>query len=244
MTQMFNAHPLVDVRDVRKTYTLGELQIPALRGVSFTVDKGQFVAIVGPSGAGKSTLLNMISGVDRLSTGEVFVGGQSIHRLNETKLAHWRGSSLGIVFQFFQMLPTLTLLNNVMLPMELAGKYTPSERKERAAHLLEAVGLKDHIHKLPSRVSGGQQQRAAIARALANDPPLLLGDEPTGNLDSGSAEVVFNLFAALATQGKTVLMVTQDDELAARIPRTIALAEGLIVEDTYAKPTVDEASPE
>ena len=221
--------PLVAVHEVRKTYKLGDLEIPALKGVSFSVDAGEFVAIIGPSGAGKSTLLNAISGVDTLTSGEVIVAGQAVHRFNETQLARWRGASLGIVFQFFQMLPTLTLLNNVMLPMELAGKYTPSERKQRAAHLLEIVGLQDHIHKLPSRVSGGQQQRAAIARALANDPPLLLGDEPTGNLDSDSAEIVFNLFADLAQQGKTVLMVTQDDALARRLPRTIALSEGLVV---------------
>jgi putative ABC transport system ATP-binding protein len=222
---------IVEVRDLHKRYQLGDLIIPALKGVSFTVQAGEFVAIVGPSGAGKSTLLNMISGVDRLTQGDVLVTGQHVHKLNETQRARWRGATLGIVFQFFQMLPTLTLLNNVMLPMELAGKYSIAERKERAAELLTIVGLQDHLHKLPSRVSGGQQQRAAIARALANDPPLLLGDEPTGNLDSGSAEVVFELFTTLAQQGKTVLMVTQDDTLAARIPRTISLAEGLIVED-------------
>ena len=221
--------PLVEVLNVHKSYKLGDLEIPALKGISFAIDAGEFVAIIGPSGAGKSTLLNAISGVDTLTSGEVVIAGQSIHRFNETQLAQWRGTTIGIVFQFFQMLPTLTLLNNVMLPMELASTYTPSERKHRAAHLLEIVGLKDHMHKLPSRVSGGQQQRAAIARALANDPPLLLGDEPTGNLDSDSAEIVFDLFANLAQQGKTVLMVTQDDDLARRLPRTITLSEGLVI---------------
>jgi putative ABC transport system ATP-binding protein len=224
--------PLIDVQRLEKSYRLGSTSIPALRGVSFCAWPGEFVAVVGPSGSGKSTLLNMIAGVDRLSAGEVLVGGQPIHRLSETARARWRGASLGIVFQFFQMLPTMTLLANVMLPMELAGTYTPPARRARAEELLARVGLRDHIHKLPSRVSGGQQQRAAVARALANDPPLILGDEPTGNLDSGSAEVIFALFAELAAGGKTVLMVTQDEALAARMPRQIELREGAICGDS------------
>jgi putative ABC transport system ATP-binding protein len=224
--------PLVDVQGVYKSYQLGPTSIPALRGVSFGVAPGEFVAVVGPSGSGKSTLLNMIAGVDRLSAGEVLVGGRPIHRLREAERARWRGASIGIVFQFFQMLPTMTLLANVMLPMELAGRYAPAERRARAAGLLERVGLRDHIHKLPSRVSGGQQQRAAVARALANDPPLILGDEPTGNLDSASAELVFALFAELVAAGKTVLMVTQDEALAARTPRRIELREGLVLQDS------------
>ncbi len=226
--------PLVDVRQAARTYTMGSTRIAALRGVSFQVRAGEFVAIVGASGAGKSTLLNMISGVDALSSGAVFVGGQNIQQLGERALARWRGAWLGIVFQFFALLPSMTVLDNVMLPMELAGKYSRAERRERAAHLLEAVGLRDHLHKLPSRVSGGQQQRAAIARALANDPPLILGDEPTGNLDSASAQVVFDLFAGLARDGKTILMVTQDEALAARMPRRIELGEGQIVRDSGA----------
>jgi ABC-type lipoprotein export system ATPase subunit len=225
---------LLDVQQVTKTYTLGATQIPALRGVSFRVRPGEFVAIVGPSGAGKSTLLNLISGVDAPTSGAVLVGGQEIQRLGEAQLARWRGASLGIVFQFFALLPTMTLLNNVMLPMELAGKYTPAERRKRAASLLEQVGLQEHLHKLPSRVSGGQQQRAAIARALANDPPLIVGDEPTGNLDSGSARVVFELFGRLVAEGKTILMVTQDEALAARMPRRIELSEGAIQRDSGA----------
>lgn len=225
-------NPLVDVRDVCKSYHVGAAAIPALRGVTFSVGAGEFVAIVGPSGSGKSTLLNLISGVDRLSDGEVLVGGRSIHRLSEAERSRWRGASVGIVFQFFQMLPTMTLLANVMLPMELAGRLTPAGRRARAEQLLERVGLQDQIHKLPSRVSGGQQQRAAVARALANDPPLILGDEPTGNLDSGSAEVVFTLFAELVQAGKAVLMVTQDEVLAARIPRRIELVEGCLRSDS------------
>jgi putative ABC transport system ATP-binding protein len=226
--------PLVDIRAIAKTYMVSTTAIPALKGVSFQVGAGEFVAIVGASGAGKSTLLNMISGVDKPSSGEVWIAGQAIQRLRERALARWRGSSLGIVFQFFALLPTMTLLNNVMLPMELAGKYTSAERRERALHLLESVGLKDHVNKLPSRVSGGQQQRAAIARALANDPPLLLGDEPTGNLDSASAHVVFEIFSTLVREGKTILMVTQDERLAAQIPRQIELGEGVLVRDSGA----------
>lgn len=224
--------PLVEVEGLQRMYQVGPTQIPALRDVSFTVARGEFVAIVGHSGAGKSTLLNLIAGVDRLSGGAVRVDGQEIHRMSEAKRARWRGASLGIVFQFFALLPTMTLLNNVMLPMELAQKYSAGERRQRAAALLTQVGLADHLHKLPSRVSGGQQQRAAIARAIANDPPLVLGDEPTGNLDSGSTEVVFELFSRLIDEGKTILMVTQDERLAARMPRQIELREGLVIRDT------------
>lgn len=232
MSSIEHPPPLIDVQQVERTYQVGPTQIPALRGVSFTVTSGEFVAIVGHSGAGKSTLLNLIAGVDRLSAGVVRVDGQDIHRLSEARRARWRGASLGIVFQFFALLPTMTLLSNVMLPMELAGKYSAAERRERAAALLAQVGLGDHLHKLPSRVSGGQQQRAAIARAIANDPPLVLGDEPTGNLDSGSTEVVFELFSRLADEGKTILMVTQDERLAARMPRQIELSEGRVIRDT------------
>ncbi|NOK61683.1 MAG: ATP-binding cassette domain-containing protein [Chloroflexi bacterium AL-W] len=225
-------YPLVDIQQVAKTYTVGSTQIAALKGVSFQVGAGEFVALVGSSGAGKSTLLNMISGVDKLSSGAVYVNGQNIQGLGEAALARWRGHSLGIVFQFFALLPTMTLLNNVMLPMEMMGKYSAAERRERAASLLEMVGLKEHINKLPSRVSGGQQQRAAVARAIANDPPLILGDEPTGNLDSGSAQVVFDLFTDLVHEGKTIVMVTQDEMLASRMPRQIELSEGVLVRDS------------
>lgn len=231
MSSTLSSRPLVEVEGLQRTYMVGPTQIPALRGVSFTVARGEFVAIVGHSGAGKSTLLNLIAGVDRLSGGAVRVDGQAIHRLSEARRARWRGASVGIVFQFFALLPTMTLLSNVMLPMELAGRYSPGERRERAAALLTQVGLGDHLHKLPSRVSGGQQQRAAIARAIANDPPLVLGDEPTGNLDSGSTEVVFELFSRLVDAGKTILMVTQDERLAARMPRQIELSEGQVLRD-------------
>jgi len=236
MTSTQPAPPLVEVAGLQRTYQVGPTQIPALRDVSFHVASGEFVAIVGHSGAGKSTLLNLIAGVDRLSAGSVRVDGQEIHRMREAARARWRGATLGIVFQFFALLPTMTLLNNVMLPMELAGKYAPGERRERAAALLHQVGLADHLHKLPSRVSGGQQQRAAIARAIANDPPLVLGDEPTGNLDSGSTAVVFELFERLVADGKTILMVTQDEGLAACVPRQIELCEGRLLRDTQPAP--------
>ena len=238
MVSTISPNPLVEVEGLQRMYQVGPTQIPALRGISFTVGRGEFVAIVGHSGAGKSTLLNLIAGVDRLSAGAVRVGGQEIHRMSEAKRARWRGASLGIVFQFFALLPTMTLLNNVVLPMELARNYSPAERRARATELLTQVGLGDHLHKLPSRVSGGQQQRAAIARAIANDPPLVLGDEPTGNLDSGSTEVVFELFSKLINEGKTILMVTQDERLAARMPRRIELSEGRLIHDTQAEEPV------
>ncbi|NJN16292.1 MAG: ABC transporter ATP-binding protein [Oscillochloris sp.] len=243
MSNTVSPHPLVEVEGLQRTYKVGPTQIPALRGISFTVLRSEFVAIVGHSGAGKSTLLNLIAGIDRLSAGVVRVDGQEIHRMGEAARARWRGASLGIVFQFFALLPTMTLLNNVMLPMELAGRYSAGERRERAATLLSQVGLGDHLHKLPSRVSGGQQQRAAIARAIANDPPLVLGDEPTGNLDSDSSAVVFDLFNHLVDAGKTILMVTQDEHLAARMPRQIELSEGRIIHDTRpASPVTSGAS--
>src|SRR5690606_30063713 len=186
---------------------------------------------VGKSGSGKSTLINMFTGIDHPSDGQVIVAQTPIRQLNEGQMAEWRGRNMGIVFQFFQLLPTLTILENVMLPMDLAQTYSEAERAERALALLEQVQMADDAHKFPSTVSGGQQQRAAIARALANDPPILVADEPTGNLDSRAADTVFRLFHELAAEGKTILMVTHDDELARRVPRTITLADGLIVDE-------------
>jgi putative ABC transport system ATP-binding protein len=224
---------IVEVKDVVKRFPVGDTEITILKGISFGVDKGEFVSIVGPSGNGKSTLLNMITGIDRPSGGEVTVTSRQVHEMSENDLARWRGENVGIIFQFFQMLPALTLLNNVILPMDLAKKYKPRERQERALHLLEIVGLADQANKLPGMVSGGQQQRAAVARALANDPPLLVGDEPTGNLDTGSAQMVFDLFRDLVAEGKTVLMVTHDKELAHLVPRKIEIMDGLITRDEY-----------
>ncbi len=225
--------PIVQVKDVVKTFQVGGGTITILKGISFNVKAGEFVSIVGPSGNGKSTLLNMITGIDRPSSGEIIVTGKEVHRMTEDNLAGWRGENVGIIFQFFQMLPALSLLQNVILPMDLAGKYTSKERRTRAEHLLEIVGLQDQIHKLPSMVSGGQQQRAAIARALANDPPLLIADEPTGNLDSRTSHDVFDLFTEVVKQGKTVLMVTHDKELAKRVPRVVEILDGRITRDEY-----------
>jgi len=229
-----NGHDLIiDVRDVVKRFPVGDTEITILKGISVQVKPGEFVSVVGPSGNGKSTLLNMITGIDRPSSGEIIVTGQPIHKLSEDQLAAWRGENVGIIFQFFQMLPALSILQNVILPMDLADKYTPQERRERAEHLLEIVGLGDQMNKLPSMVSGGQQQRAAIARALANDPPILIADEPTGNLDSRTSHDVFDLFNEVVSQGKTFLMVTHDKELAQRVPRVVEIQDGKITRDEY-----------
>lgn len=225
------AQPVIDLRDVVKRYTVGGGEIEILKHVSLQVCPSEFVAIIGPSGSGKSTLLNMITGIDRPSAGEVLVLGEPLHKLSENKLARWRGQHVGIIFQFFQLLPALTLLKNVILPMDLAGKYRPRQRRERALHLLDIVGLADQAHKLPSMVSGGQQQRAAIVRALANDPPLIVADEPTGNLDQATAHRIFDLFHQFVADGKTMVVVTHDKELAQSVPRKIVIADGEIVGD-------------
>jgi ABC-type lipoprotein export system ATPase subunit len=227
--------PMIDLRQVNKYYKTAAGDYQALKDIDLQINPGEFVAIIGKSGSGKSTLLNMISGIDRPTTGEVLVNSTAVHRLDEDQLAGWRGQNLGILFQFFQLLPALSLLQNVILPMDLAGKYTPGERRKRAEHLLEIVGLTDHQYKLPSMVSGGQQQRAAIARAIANDPPLVIADEPTGNLDSKTAESVFALFNELVAEGKTVIIVTHDSSLAKRTHRTALIADGEIVNEYVAK---------
>jgi len=231
MTQL-NAQPIIEIKDVVKCFSVGSTEITILKGISLIVQKGELVSIIGPSGSGKSTLLNMITGIDCPSSGEIVVTGQPIHTMSEDKLAAWRSESVGIIFQFFQMLPALSLLHNVILPMELVAvrKCTPKERRQRAEHLLETVGLADQMHKLPSQVSGGQQQRAAIARALANDPPLLVGDEPTGNLDSRTSQEVLGLFNEVARQGKTLIIVTHNKELAA-CTRVIEIQDGRISRD-------------
>ena len=226
---------MLDLRCVQKYYTSPAGDYQALKCIDLQVDHGEFVSIIGKSGSGKSTLLNMISGIDRPTTGEVWVNGTALHAMDEDQMARWRGGNLGILFQFFQLLPALSLLQNVILPMDLAGKYSRRERRKRAEHLLEIVGLADHKDKLPSMVSGGQQQRAALARALANDPPLIVADEPTGNLDSKTAETVFALFNELVAQGKTVIIVTHDSSLAKRAHRTALIADGEIVNEYVAR---------
>jgi putative ABC transport system ATP-binding protein len=229
--QHINSQPLIDLRDVVKTYETDAGGMTVLRDIWLQVREGEFVGVVGPSGSGKSTMLNMITGIDRPTSGEVYVGGEAVHRLNENQLARWRGRNVGVIFQFFQLLPTLTALENVMLPMDFCGVYQRQERKERAMHLLEQMGIADQAHKLPSALSGGQQQRAAIARALANDPPVIVGDEPTGNLDSATADDVFLLFERLVDRGKTLVIVTHDLSLSARMGRVLHLLNGRIHRD-------------
>ncbi|MBP6802553.1 MAG: ABC transporter ATP-binding protein [Chloroflexi bacterium] len=222
---------LIDLHQVVKTYHTPAGDFPALKQVDLKIDTGEFVSVVGKSGSGKSTLINMITGIDRPSAGSIYVGDQAIHHLGEGPMAEWRGRNVGVIFQFFQLLPMLSCLENIMLPMDFRNLYTPKERKDRALHLLEQVEMVEHAYKLPSEVSGGQQQRVAIARALANDPPILTADEPTGNLDSKTADSIFRLFESLVAEGKTILMVTHDNELANRVNRTITLADGEIVDE-------------
>ena len=225
-----NGH-LVDLRQVTKVYEGAAGKFTALKGINLQVKGGEFVTIVGKSGCGKSTLINVITGIDRPTSGEVLVGGAAVHTLREGQIAVWRGRAIGVVFQFFQLLPTLTAIENVMLAMDFCRTIPPGERYGRALHLLEQVDMADYAHQLPSALSGGQQQSVAIARALANDPPLLAADEPTGNLDSRTADAVFRLFEDLVENGKTILMVTHDGDLAQRARRTIQLADGEIVDE-------------
>jgi len=220
---------LIELHDVEKSFNTGAGKFVALNGIDLRIDPGEFVSIVGKSGSGKTTLINMLTGIDNPTRGEIFVGGTAVHELNEGQIATWRGLTVGVVFQFFQLLPTLTVLENVTLPMGLCNLYSRQERLERAMHLLSLVDLADQAHLLPNRLSGGQQQRAAIARALANDPPIIATDEPTGNLDSRAAEKVIKLFEDLVTQCKTILMVTHDDELAERASRKIVISDGVIL---------------
>jgi putative ABC transport system ATP-binding protein len=223
--------PLMRLTEVVKTYDTGEVPFTALRGINLDVDAGEFVGLIGKSGSGKTTLINMITGIDRPSSGEVVIDGTPVHKLNENQLAQWRGKTIGVVFQFFQLLPTLTVIENVMLPMDFCRVYAPEERPDHAMRLLEAVEMADQAFKLPAALSGGQQQRVAIARALANDPPILAADEPTGNLDSKTADAVFGLFERLVDEGKTIIMVTHDNDIAARVRRSLHVHDGEIVEE-------------
>ena len=222
---------LIEMRDVVKIYATAAGQFRALKGINMQVGRGEFVGVVGKSGAGKSTLMNMLTGVDHLTSGEVIVNANgspvSIHSLKEDEIAYWRGRNLGVVFQSFQLLPMLTLVENITLPIDLCGKFNPRHARERALELLRLVEIEGHADKLPSQISGGQQQRVAIARALANDPPLLIADEPTGSLDSTTAEHIFELFEHLVSeQGKTIVMVTHDKTLAPRFTRTLEILDG------------------
>jgi ABC-type lipoprotein export system ATPase subunit len=234
--------PMIDLRDVHKYYKTAVGDYHALDSVDLQINAGEFVSIIGKSGSGKSTLLNMITGIDRPTTGEVYVNGTAVHGLNENRMARWRGLNLGVVFQFFQLLPTISVIENIMLPMDFCRTYPMRERGKRAMELLEMVELADHAYKLPTALSGGQQQRVAIARALANDPPVIIADEPTGNLDSKTAESVFTLFNNLTEKGKTIIIVTHDSGLAKRTHRTALIADGEIVNEYVAEamPTLSQ----
>jgi putative ABC transport system ATP-binding protein len=231
---MDDDQPAIRVENAVRLYRSGRRDIPALAGVSLTVEYGEWIAIVGPSGCGKSTLLNMLAGVDTPDSGSVTVAGQRLNGMSENQLAAWRGREVGIVFQFFQLMPTLTTLENVILPMDLAGNN--HQRRERALQLLDLVGVVDLADNLPSELSGGEQQRVAIARALANSPRILLADEPTGNLDSRNGEIVVELLDQLWQQGTTIVMVTHDPDIAARSSRTIAMHDGQIVDVRVEQP--------
>jgi putative ABC transport system ATP-binding protein len=233
--------PLIELDEVTKVYRSEAGEFPALKGITARIDQGEFLGIIGKSGAGKSTLLNMISGVDRLTSGKVVVRADGretlLQELGEDELAVWRGRTIGIVYQSFQLLPMLSLIENIMLPMDLCGRYQPRLSRERALELLRLVELDEHANKPPTFISGGQQQRVAIARALANDPPILIADEPTGSLDSVTADHVFALFERLVReQGKTIVMVTHEDSLAPRFSHVLHIADGLLQENTGPAP--------
>jgi putative ABC transport system ATP-binding protein len=221
----------IRVNDVVKTYPTAGGGFTALDRVSLEIGYGEFVAVVGRSGSGKTTLLNLLAGIDRATTGTVHAAGADLRRLSESGLAVWRGRKVGLVFQFFQLLPTLTVAENVMLPMDFARTIPAAQRRDRARQLLDRVGIGEQAEKLPAALSGGQQQRAAIARALANDPPLLLADEPTGNLDSATADAVLRLLSDLNADGRTIVVVTHERDIRTIASREIALADGRIVTD-------------
>ncbi|MCP4426056.1 MAG: ABC transporter ATP-binding protein [Chloroflexi bacterium] len=224
-----NSGNLIDMRGVTKAYETAAGSFTALNNIDLQIEEGKFVAIVGKSGSGKSTLLNMLTGIDRPTAGEVVINGTAVSTLTEDQIATWRGRNIGVVFQFFQLMPTLTVIENVMMPMDFCNVYAPRERRERALALLEQVGVADQADKFPAKLSGGQQQRVAIARALANDPPILVADEPTGNLDSRTADDVLTLFQKLADSGKTVIMVTHERDVESWVSRVVTLVDGRIV---------------
>jgi putative ABC transport system ATP-binding protein len=224
-----NPHPLIDLRDVTKTYNGLAGSVTALHGIDLHIYPGEFLVVTGKSGSGKTTLVNIITGLDRPSSGEIWVNDAPMHRLSVEKATRLRGRTMGVVFQSFELLPTLTVLQNVMLPMDFAWRYSLREQRARALQLLEQVGIDEHARKLPTALSGGQQQRLAIARAMANDPEILVADEPTGSLDSVTAKAVIDIFADLVRQGRTVLLVTHDKDVAKRGTRTIILSDGGII---------------
>jgi putative ABC transport system ATP-binding protein len=237
------SQPLIDLRNVVKTYNSLAGSVMALRGVNLQVFRGEFLIVAGKSGSGKTTLVNMVTGLDSSTSGEIWVDGEPLHGFSTEKAAKLRGKTMGVVFQSFELLPTLTVLQNVMLPMDFARRYSLREQRQRAMHLLEQVEISDHARKYPTALSGGQQQRLAIARAMANDPAILVADEPTGSLDSGTATAVIDLFADLVRQGRTILLVTHDKDVAKRGSRIITLADGEIIgSESVALTAADPAS--
>lgn len=231
LTAQSNSGNLIDLRGVTKAYKTAAGAFVALKNVDLQIEEGRFVAVVGKSGSGKSTLLNMLTGIDRPTSGDVVINGMTVNNLDEDGIAAWRGRNVGVVFQFFQLMPTLTVAENVMLPMDFCNVYKSSERRGQAMRLLERVGVADQADKFPSTLSGGQQQRVAIARALANDPPILVADEPTGNLDSQTADDVLTLFQELSDDGKTVVMVTHERDVTTWVSDVVTLADGQVVSE-------------
>ena len=224
---------IIQLQNVSKVYHTVAGDVAALKDISAEFYRGEFVGIVGKSGAGKSTLVNMITAIDHITNGHVQIDGVSIHEMDEDQAALWRGQKIGVIFQSFELLPQLSLIDNVMLPMDFCGTFKPRKSLERAKQLLTQVGLEEHMQKPPTKISGGQQQRVAIARALANDPAIIVADEPTGNLDSATAEDIMVLFEALVREGKTIVMVTHDKSHTARFSRTLEIADGELVESQY-----------
>jgi putative ABC transport system ATP-binding protein len=232
MTDQDASQALIKIKSLVKTYQTGAGPFDALRAIDLTVFPGEYVGVIGKSGAGKTTLINMLSGIDQITSGQVFVNGTAVHTLREDALAQWRGLNLGVIYQSFNLLPMLSLRDNITLAMDFCGRYRPGKSEQKAMQLLEEVELADHAHKPPAYISGGQKQRVAIARALANDPAVILADEPTGRLDTATAETIYEIFDRLIGQGKTILMVSHDRSLSKRVERVVELADGQIVSDT------------
>ncbi|MGL1936045.1 MAG: ABC transporter ATP-binding protein [Fibrobacterales bacterium] len=226
-----NNAPLIELSNIVKSYGVESKTVHILKNIDLTINSGEYIGIVGKSGSGKSTILNILTAIDRPSEGEIVVNNKEIHTMGESAAAEWRGNNIGIIFQFFQLLPTLTVLDNVTLPMDFVNSVPLAERRKKAFALLEKVGMSSHAHKLPTALSGGEQQRVAIARSLANDPPIIVADEPTGNLDSVTSEAIHVLFQELADSGKTVIMVTHENSDTLPFSRVLTVSDGKIVND-------------
>ena len=237
MVENNHTRSFIDLEEINKVFLVADKKFVALSDITVSFHQNEFTAVVGRSGSGKSTLMNMITGIDKPTSGKVVIDNKEISHFSETEMAKWRGKNLGIVFQFYQLIPVLSLLENVMLPMQIAGLYTPTERLERANNLLDQVNLQKFVHQKPFMVSGGQQQSTAIARALANDPSILIADEPTGNLSSKEADQVFEIFQNLSSGGKTIIMVTHDEDLAKRAQRVLKLVDGKLSTEKISSPS-------